>query len=1517
MSQITTYVDGAGGAITTVTGNVGGAVSPDAAGDIGFTGAGYLTVTGTPGSNSLEVSLDSNAAITAIQGWNGAIVESPVATVASDGTTITLSVERSGTGDLTVVFSDGFYDWDTTPAATVTLTAGSDTAPQLNYIYFDKATKTLLSSTVSWPSTEHAPIATVLCQSAASLQTDGSYKVHAWTDHVKASNDSGHIGHLNYWIRYQNATWRSGVTPTLTITTQGAAPDDVIFTSSSGSVLQLHDHAFPTFSGTPDMYVVNDSTTAYDKITNMNTILTDSTGATLSARYFSLVVWGVVSEAGADCKLMVNLPGGSYGNASTLDADLSKYADFSIPSDFKGTGFLIAQINLRHQTISSGTWTLLDTIDLRGLYPSLSAGGATAAATEFEDNVFRILDEGDNTKKIAFEVSGVTTGTVRTITMDDRDIDLDAVPDQFATDSGTATPAAGIATIAGGDTIVTSGAGSTVTVDTTGALKTDSGFEAWTGTGNYFDDTVIGTFQILRGGSGYIKGVPVSFTGPQSVTGLITGEVYWIYIDNTGTLQKTTTRTHSLYEENIVLFICARDSTSPTNVQITVKENHPFGYPVRVSNYNHDVVGTVISNINNGANITLNGTQKIQINGSDELANHGLYTTISDSSGVAESFYQVYTLATGKWAIYASSDTFTGYYNNAGTPTVLGASKYGVYTLYAGKDSLNTATPRYVAILDTSEYSNLSAAQTAIANGATAAKANGLLDLEITQLGYIVYQKSTDTIVDVIIAKATVQQCVTTSGTNVASLVTTSTTNFDGILSAGDTNVQASLETIDEWGKSTTDHSLLIGNGTGSAIGSLGVATDGQLVIGSTGADPTLATLTAGTGISITDASGSITITNTSASGLTINSQTSDYTLVLTDNGKFVSMNDADPLDVTVPLNSSVAFPTGTELFVYQEGAGAVSILPTTGVTINSGRDGETVGARSLREKFSVVKLVKTDTDSWSLSGDIIEQPELTWTNNTSSPTTDNIGDIAYGKGIFILIAEVYGAYIYTTTDPTSGWTSRPHSLTELGRAIAYDGSTYFTALLAIDLMTSLDGITWTQQTDPFGTSSVNDIGYSSDLSMWIVVGYTGKIFTASDPTSTWTPRSSGTTERFSSVETGNNLVVAVGADGTTSVTSNGTSWTTYTHTAWGSDDIKYVEYGNGIWVYVGTNNRIHVGSDPTDISSFSRNTNIPSSIISTNTWLSVTYSEVDDLWTALGGSDIIITTKNPYGVWTLNTITSGFSGGNSVVANGYCVATGTAGAIVTAPMLNSIDLTNGVKDVLPVFNGGTGASSITDHGVVIGSDLDALSVTAVGATNQVLLGNTGADPTWGAVDLATDITGTLDVANGGTGATTLTDHGILLGNATGSVTATAELSNGQLAIGSTGNVPTLATLTEGAGIDITNAAGSVTIANLLTLNNQTGTTYTTVLNDSSKYITMTNAAASTLTIPPNSSVAYPIGTTIYVQQLGAGQVTLTPGSGVTFRSADDAYKLAVQYSGCSLIKILSDTWGIMGDVST
>lgn len=105
-----------------------------------------------------------------------------------------------------------------------------------------------------------------------------------------------------------------------------------------------------------------------------------------------------------------------------------------------------------------------------------------------------------------------------------------------------------------------------------------------------------------------------------------------------------------------------------------------------------------------------------------------------------------------------------------------------------------------------------------------------------------------------------------------------------------------------------------------------------------------------------------------------------------------------------------------------------------------------------------------------------------------------------------------------------------------------------------------------------------------------------------------------------------------------------------------------------------------------------------------------------------------------------------------------------------------------------------------------------------------------------------------------------------------------------------------------------------------LTLNAQTGTTYTFVLTDNrNKLVTASNASAQTYTIPLNSSVAFPTGSMINIIQIGAGQVTIQGASGVTVASngaTSTAPKLRVQYSAATLIKVGTDSWYVIGDIA-
>ena len=102
-----------------------------------------------------------------------------------------------------------------------------------------------------------------------------------------------------------------------------------------------------------------------------------------------------------------------------------------------------------------------------------------------------------------------------------------------------------------------------------------------------------------------------------------------------------------------------------------------------------------------------------------------------------------------------------------------------------------------------------------------------------------------------------------------------------------------------------------------------------------------------------------------------------------------------------------------------------------------------------------------------------------------------------------------------------------------------------------------------------------------------------------------------------------------------------------------------------------------------------------------------------------------------------------------------------------------------------------------------------------------------------------------------------------------------------------------------------------------LTLNAQTGTTYTLVAADASyKLVTCSNAAAITVTVPPSIFTA---GDVINLQQIGAGQVTFAQGAGVTITSTgatSSAPKLRAQESACSVICTASNTFTVIGDLS-
>lgn len=104
--------------------------------------------------------------------------------------------------------------------------------------------------------------------------------------------------------------------------------------------------------------------------------------------------------------------------------------------------------------------------------------------------------------------------------------------------------------------------------------------------------------------------------------------------------------------------------------------------------------------------------------------------------------------------------------------------------------------------------------------------------------------------------------------------------------------------------------------------------------------------------------------------------------------------------------------------------------------------------------------------------------------------------------------------------------------------------------------------------------------------------------------------------------------------------------------------------------------------------------------------------------------------------------------------------------------------------------------------------------------------------------------------------------------------------------------------------------------SSVLGINAQTGTSYTLVSTDLNDLVTLNNAGAITLTIPPS---VFSANDAINIAQIGAGQVTFAQGAGVTIVSTGataSAPKLRLQYSAATVICTASNTFLVVGDIA-
>ena len=208
-----------------------------------------------------------------------------------------------------------------------------------------------------------------------------------------------------------------------------------------------------------------------------------------------------------------------------------------------------------------------------------------------------------------------------------------------------------------------------------------------------------------------------------------------------------------------------------------------------------------------------------------------------------------------------------------------------------------------------------------------------------------------------------------------ADKVSISALNIDGGTDIGAALADADLIVVDDGGAGTNRKAAVtrVSDYVFSKVsGDVTIASNGAATIAANsvalGTDTTgnyMVDISAGTGIDVTHTQSEGSTATVALADSTLVSNAGSYSIVLSDKNKVIEITGSSSASVTVPANSSHAFPTGSQVTLIRNGSGTVRIIPAGGVTIRY------TPGDYLRAQYSSATLIKRATDEWYLIGDL------------------------------------------------------------------------------------------------------------------------------------------------------------------------------------------------------------------------------------------------------------------------------------------------------------------------------------------------------------------------------------------------------------------------------------------------------------------------------------------------------------------------------------------------------------------